>query len=302
MVTSVILGNVKIKEGELLMITLKSPREINAMEKAGAALAGMHIGIRQFIRPGISSWEIEKFAREYFKKIGAKAEQIGFEGYKYATCVSVNDEICHGFPRRKLMLKYGDLVKVDTVLSIDGFFADSCWSYGVGEVKPEIQKLMDVTKKSLFMGIDQCIPGNRIGDIGAVIQHYTEDENGYGDVREFVGHGIQPTMHEDPMVPHYGEHGQGLRLKNGMTITVEPMINTGTWKADTSDPSGWLAKTADGGWSCQYEHTLVVTDKGPKILTSQDPEADADYMYDDDYVKYFDHYSKIAKEVAQSYK
>ena len=160
---------------------------------------------------------------------------------------------------------------------------------------------MDVTKKSLFMGIDQCVAGNRIGDIGAVIQHYTEDENGYGDVREFVGHGIQPTMHEDPMVPHYGEHGQGLRLKNGMTITVEPMINTGTWEADTSDPSGWLAKTADGGWSCQYEHTLVVTDKGPKILTSQNPEADAKYIYDDNYAKYLKHYSEIAKDVASHF-
>ena len=214
------------------MITLKSPREIEAMEKAGAALASMHIGIRQFIKPGISSWEVEDFARKYFKAAGAKAEQIGFEGYKYATCVSVNDEICHGFPRKKLIFKDGDLAKIDTVVSVDGFFSDSCWSYGIGNVKPEIQKLMDVTKKSLFMGIDQCVAGNRIGDIGAVIQHYTEDENGYGDVREFVGHGIQPTMHEDPMVPHYGEHGQGLRLKNGMTITVEPMINTGTWAKD----------------------------------------------------------------------
>ena len=283
------------------MISLKSPREIDAMEKAGAALAAMHLGLRKIIKPGISSWKIEEFARKYFKAAGAKAEQIGFEGYKYATCVSVNDEICHGFPRKKLILKKGDLVKVVTVVSVDVALSDSCWSYAVGEVSPEIQKLMDVTKKSLFMGIDQCVPGNRIGDIGAVIQHYTEDENGYGDVREFVGHGIQPTMHEDPMVPHYGEHGQGIRLRNGMTITVEPMINTGTWEADTSDPSGWLAKTADGGWSCQYEHTLVITNDGPKILTSQDPEADADYMYDDNYAKYLEHYREIAEKVAKQF-
>ena len=150
------------------MITLKSPREIEAMEKAGAALAGMHLGIREFIRPGMSSWKIEEFARKYFKAAGAKAEQIGFEGYKYATCVSVNDEICHGFPRKNLILKKGDLVKVDTVVSVDGFFSDSCWSYAVGEVKPEIAKLMDVTKKALFMGIDQCVPGNRIGNIGKI--------------------------------------------------------------------------------------------------------------------------------------
>lgn len=283
------------------MISLKSPREIRAMEKSGAVLAGMHLGIQKIIRPGISSWVIEEFARDYFKQAGAIAAQIGFEGYKYATCVSVNDEICHGFPRKKLILKNGDLVKVDTVVNLDGAFSDSCWSYAVGTPSPEIAKLMDVTKKSLYMGIDQCVPGNRIGDIGAVIQHYTEDENGYGDVKEFVGHGIGPTMHEDPMVPHYGEAGHGLRLRKGMTITVEPMINTGTWQADTSDPSGWLAKTADGGWSCQYEHTLVITEDGPKILTSQDPEADAKYLYDDEYAKELAHYGEIARRVAKKY-
>ena len=283
------------------MISLKSPREIRAMEKSGAVLAGMHLGIQKIIRPGISSWVIEEFARDYFKQAGAIAAQIGFEGYKYATCVSVNDEICHGFPRKKLILKDGDLVKVDTVVNLDGAFSDSCWSYAVGTPSPEIAKLMDVTKKSLYMGIDQCVPGNRIGDIGAVIQHYTEDENGYGDVKEFVGHGIGPTMHEDPMVPHYGEAGHGLRLRKGMTITVEPMINTGTWQADTSDPSGWLAKTADGGWSCQYEHTLVITEDGPKILTSQDPEADAQYLYDDEYAKELAHYGEIARRVAKKY-
>ncbi len=283
------------------MISLKSPREIRAMEKSGAVLAGMHLGIQKIIRPGISSWVIEEFARDYFKQAGAIAAQIGFEGYKYATCVSVNDEICHGFPRKKLILKDGDLVKVDTVVNLDGAFSDSCWSYAVGTPSPEIAKLMDVTKKSLYMGIDQCVPGNRIGDIGAVIQHYTEDENGYGDVKEFVGHGIGPTMHEDPMVPHYGEAGHGLRLRKGMTITVEPMINTGTWQADTCDPSGWLAKTADGGWSCQYEHTLVITEDGPKILTSQDPEADAKYLYDDEYAKELAHYGEIARRVAKKY-
>lgn len=283
------------------MISLKSPREIRAMEKSGAVLAGMHLGIQKIIRPGISSWVIEEFARDYFTQAGAIAAQIGFEGYKYATCVSVNDEICHGFPRKKLILKDGDLVKVDTVVNLDGAFSDSCWSYAVGTPSPEIAKLMDVTKKSLYMGIDQCVPGNRIGDIGAVIQHYTEDENGYGDVKEFVGHGIGPTMHEDPMVPHYGEAGHGLRLRKGMTITVEPMINTGTWQADTSDPSGWLAKTADGGWSCQYEHTLVITEDGPKILTSQDPEADAKYLYDDEYAKELAHYGEIARRVAKKY-
>ncbi len=183
------------------MITLKSPREIREMERSGGAiLAGMHLGLRKIIKPGISSWEIEKFARKFFKEHDAIPEQIGFEGYKYATCVSVNDEICHGFPRKDLILKDGgDLVKVDTVVNYHGAMSDSCWSYAVGKVTPEIERLMKVTKEALYLGIDQAQVGNRIGDIGAAIQHYTEEVNDYGDVREFIGHGIGPTMHESLM-------------------------------------------------------------------------------------------------------
>lgn len=260
------------------MITLKSKREIEGMKKAGAVLAGMHIGLRDIIKPGISSWDIEKYALKYLDENGAVPEEKGFEGYEYATCVSVNNEVCHGFPRRGLLLKEGDLVKVDTVVSVDGYMADSCWAFAVGEVSDEVKKLMEVTKKALYLGIDQAVEGNRIGDIGHAIQSYVEDEMGYGDVREFVGHGIQPTMHEDPMVPGYGEAGHGPRLKNGMTITIEPMVNVGGWQCDTSAPDGWTVTTMDGSLSCQYEHTLVVTPEGPKILTSQDPIADAKYL------------------------
>ena len=263
------------------MITLKSPREIKEMQKSGQILAGMHIGLRDIIKPGISSWEIEKFARKYFKEHDAIAEQIGFEGYKYATCVSVNDEICHGFPRKNLILKDGDLVKVDTVVNYHGAMSDSCWSYVVGKSTPEIDRLMEVTKNALYLGIEQAQVGNRIGDIGAAIQHYVEDENGYGDVREFIGHGIGPTMHESPNVPHYGEAGQGVRLKEGMTITIEPMVNIGGSDAEMDDPNGWTAGTADGSLSCQYEHTIAITKDGPKILTSQDPERDKKYLLDD---------------------
>ena len=261
------------------MITLKSPREIKEMAVSGAILAGMHIGLRDIIKPGVSSWEVEKFARKYFKEHDAIPEQIGFEGYKYATCVSVNDEICHAFPRKDLIFKGGDLVKVDTVVNYHGAMSDSCWSYVVGKPSPEVERLMEITKKALYLGIDQAQVGNRLGDIGYAIQHYTEDENGYGDVREFVGHGIGPTMHESPNVPHYGEKGKGIRLREGMTITIEPMINTGTWQAVMDDPNGWTARTADGGLSCQYEHTIVITKDGPKILTSQDPSMDEKYLY-----------------------
>ena len=261
------------------MITLKSPREIKEMAVSGAILAGMHVGLRDIIKPGVSSWEVEKFARKYFKEHDAIPEEIGFEGYKYATCVSVNDEICHAFPRKNLIFKEGDLVKIDTVVNYHGAMSDSCWSYVVGKPSPEVERLMEVTKKALYLGIDQAQVGNRIGDIGAAIQHYTEDENGYGDVREFIGHGIGPTMHESPNVPHYGEAGKGMRLREGMTITIEPMINTGTWRAVMDDPNVWTARTADGGLSCQYEHTIVITKDGPKILTSQDPAMDEKYLY-----------------------
>ena len=264
------------------MITLKSLREIKAMAESGAILAGMLNGLKDIIKPGISSWEIEKFARKYFKEHDAIPAEMGFEGYKYATCVSVNDEICHGFPRKNLLLKNHDVVKVDTVVDYHGAMSDSCMTYVVGESTPEIDKLVEVTEKALYIGIDQAVIGNRIGDIGAAIQHYVEDENGFGDVREYIGHGIGPTMHEAPDVPHFGEAGHGVRLREGMTITIEPMVNAGDWRADSSAPDGWTVKTMDGSLSAQFEHTIVITKDGPKILTSRDKVKDAKYLMDFD--------------------
>lgn len=263
------------------MITLKSEREVEGMAKSGAILAGMQKAVAAIIRPGVSSWEIEKVGREYIESHGAIPAELGFEGYKYATCVSINDEVAHATPRKGLMLKEGDIVAVDTVVEFNGYFSDSCWTYGVGTVSEERQRLMDLTKESLYLGIDAAVVGNRIGDIGYAIQQFTEVEHGLGDVRELIGHGIQPTMHESPNVPHYGEPGRGLRLKQGMTITIEPMITTGTWKIK---PHGlpnddWeYYVTADGSDCAQFEHTIVITNNGPKILTSQDPEADAKYL------------------------
>lgn len=251
------------------MITLKSEREINLMDEVGALHASIHEDLRNFIKVGTTAEEINAFVQKRIEDAGAVAEQIGFEGYKYATCVSVNDEIAHGFPVHKT-LKNGDIAKVDFVIRKDGVFSDSCWAYAVGEVDPEIKRLMDVTKKSLYLGIEQAVPGNRIGDIGHAIQEYVEGE-GFSVVREYIGHGIGPTMHEDPAVPHYGEAGKGKRLKSGMTITIEPMVNVGGWRSK-QDSNGWTARTIDGSWSCQYEHTLAITDDGPRILTQQKGE------------------------------
>lgn len=250
------------------MITLKSPREIEAMKESGKILAGIHVALRDFIKPGITTMEINNFVQNKIEEAGAIPEQIGFEGYEFATCTSVNDEICHGFPLKKEVLKDGDLIKVDTVVNYKGAMADSCWSYVVGEPNDQVKHLMEVTKKALYLGIEQAIPGNRIGDIGHAIQTYVEGE-GFSVVREFIGHGIGPTMHENPSVPHYGEAGRGLRLKEGMTITIEPMVNTGTWKSKM-DKNGWTARTKDASLSCQFEHTIAITKEGPVITTEQD--------------------------------
>lgn len=251
------------------MITLKSPREIEMMDESGELLAGVHRHLRSFIKPGITSWDVEVFVRNFIESHGGIAAQVGFEGYKYATCCSVNSEICHGFPR-KTVLKDGDLIKVDMCIDLKGAVSDSCWAYVVGKSTPEIDHLMAVTKKALYLGIEQAQVGNRIGDIGHAIQNYVESEE-LSVVRDFVGHGIGPTIHESPAIPHYGEAGKGLRLKEGMVITIEPMVNTGTWRMKM-DPNGWTAYTLDDGLSCQFEHTLAITKEGPQILTSQGEE------------------------------
>ncbi|OFI46627.1 type I methionyl aminopeptidase [Floricoccus penangensis] len=281
------------------MISLKSPREIEQMDKAGDFLASIHIGLRDIIKPGIDMWDIEEYVRKRCKEENFLPLQIGVDGeiqdYPYATCCSLNDEVAHAFPRHQI-LKDGDLIKVDMVLgmasddldvskldfnnvqdmkkyteSFRGGIADSCWAYAVGTPSEEVKNLMDVTKESLYRGIEQARVGNRMGDIGSAIQEYAE-AHGYGVVRDLVGHGVGPTMHEEPMVPHYGVKGKGLRLREGMVLTIEPMINTGTYEIDTDFKTGWAHKTLDGGLSCQYEHQFVITKDGPVILTSQGEE------------------------------
>lgn len=251
------------------MITLKSPREIELMTESGGLLASVHKELRTFIKPGITTWEIEVFVRNYIEAHGGVAAQIGFEGYKYATCISVNDEICHGFPKKQV-LKTNDLVKVDMCIDLNGAISDSCWAYVVGEATDEVKKLMEVTKKALYLGIEQAQIGNRTGDIGDAIQTYVEGE-GYSVVRDFIAHGIGPSIHEEPFFAHYGEKGKGARLKEGMTITIEPMVNVGSWEMMML-PNGWESKTKDGSLSCQYEHSIAITKKGPVILTSQGEE------------------------------
>ncbi|NMB08723.1 MAG: type I methionyl aminopeptidase [Tissierellia bacterium] len=249
------------------MIIIKTEQEIEMMKKAGELLANTHKEIAKIIKPGITTYEIDEFVEEYLKRHNATPEQKGYKGFPYATCASINDEICHGFPRKE-PLKDGDIVTIDMVVNLDGWLADSAWSYGVGNISEEAQKLLDVTKKALYIGIEQAVIGNRVGDISHAIQTYVESQ-GFSIVRDFVGHGIGRNMHEDPQVPHFGRPGRGPRLMEGMVLTIEPMVNVGKYNC-TVDDDGWTARTIDGSLSAQYEHTLAITKDGPLILTDQE--------------------------------
>ncbi len=249
------------------MIIFKSKEEIERMHEAGKILASCHQEIAKMLKPGISTARIDKFVEEYLAKWGATPEQKGYRGYPYAICASVNDEICHGFPTGKPLLE-GDIVTIDMVVNFKGGLADSAWSYAVGSISGESQRLLEIAKASLYKGIAQVQAGNRLGDIGHAIQTYVETE-GFSVVRDFTGHGIGRVIHEEPAVLHYGKPGRGIKLREGMVITVEPMVNAGAWQC-AIDPNGWTARTADGKRSAQYEHTVVVTPNGPLILTEQD--------------------------------
>jgi len=247
------------------MIVIKTKEEIELMRQAGIILASIHQKIATMIQPGITTWEIDQFVERYLKEHGATPEQKGYHGYPYATCASVNDVICHGFPTKK-ELKDGDIVTIDMVVNLNGWLADSAWSYGVGQISEEADRLLTTTKESLYLGIEQAVVGNRIGDISHAIQKFAE-ERGFSVVRDFTGHGIGKKMHEDPYVPHYGPAGKGVRLKEGMVLTIEPMLNVGTYHAVVDEEDGWTARTRDGKLSAQYEHTLAITADGPQILT-----------------------------------
>jgi len=251
------------------MIQLKSEREIELMKEAGKLVASIHRKLATMVKPGVTTSELDVFVEKTLKQHGAKAAQKGYLGYAFATCASINDEICHGFPRNQ-PLKQGDIVTMDFVVDLHGGLGDSAWTYEVGEVSDEIKELNRVTEQALYKGIEQAVPGNRVGDIGAAIQSFIEPY-GYGIVRDFAGHGIGPTIHEEPNIPHFGKAGKGPRLKEGMVITIEPMINLGGWQSKM-DENGWTARTRDKTISTQYEHTLVITKDKPFITTDQNQE------------------------------
>ncbi|WP_274649454.1 type I methionyl aminopeptidase [Paenibacillus humicola] len=248
------------------MITLKTRDEIEHLRKAGQIVAEFHREIARMIRPGISTMEIEEFADRFLEERGAGAYTKGYKGYPYATCASVNDVIAHGFPSRA-PLKEGDIVKIDIVAELDGWIGDSAWCYAVGGISEEARKLMDVTKECLYIGIGKAVAGARLGDVMHEVQTHAQ-LNGFSVVRDLLGHGVGRELHEEPNFAHVGTPGKGVRLKEGMVITIEPMINAGSPHM-TIDADGWTCRTADGSLSAQFEHTIAITADGPVILTEQ---------------------------------
>jgi methionyl aminopeptidase len=249
------------------MIILKTEKEIEQMRKAAEILCQTHLAIKEIIRPGITTNYLDRFANKFIAYKKAIPAQLGYQGFPYTLCISVNDEICHGFPS-DYVLKEGDVVSIDNVINLDGGLADSCRTYKIGKLSEENERLVDVNLKALYKGIEQAVVGNRIGDIGHAIQTYVEDENGFSVIRDFIGHGIGKEMHEDPQVPHYGRKGFGPRIQENIVFTIEPMICVGDWKSKM-DSNGWTARTADGSVCSQFEHQLAITKDGPEILTDQ---------------------------------
>jgi methionyl aminopeptidase len=246
------------------MISIKSQNEIAKMRKAGIITAGALVAAGEAIRPGMTTKELDTVVRKYITSHGAKPSFLGYGGFKGSACISINDVVIHGIPGPQV-IKEGDIVSVDVGAYIGGFHGDSCKTFAVGEVSEEAKALMKSTEESLYLAISMVKPGVRLGDLGAAIQKYNED-NGYSVVREFVGHGVGRNLHEDPEVPNFGKAGHGVRLQPGMVIAIEPMINQG--KAGVKVlKDGWTTKTIDGKLSAHFEHTVAVTETGCIILT-----------------------------------
>ena len=234
------------------------------MQKAGKITAGALIAAGEAIRPGMTTKELDTVVRKYITSHGAKPSFLGYGGFPGSACISVNDEVIHGIPGPR-KLEEGDIVSVDVGAYIDGYHGDSCKTFAVGEISENAKALMKSTEESLYLAIKMVRPGVRLGDIGAAIQKYNE-ENGFSVVREFVGHGVGKDLHEEPEVPNYGKEGHGIRLTAGMVIAIEPMINEGT-AAIKVMPDEWTVKTVDGKLSAHFEHTIAVTSDGAFILT-----------------------------------
>ena len=247
------------------MITLKSSHEIQLMRQAGKITAAARALAGAMVAPGVTTREIDRAVYRFIKSKGAVPSFLGYNGYPASVCISVNDEVIHGIPGKRV-LREGDIVSVDVGAFKDGYHGDCAATFPCGKISPEAQDLIDVTRQSFFEGIRWAREGQRLQDISAAIQAYVEG-HGYSVVREYVGHGVGAKMHEPPEIPNYGHPGRGPRLLRGMTLAIEPMVNAGS-AAIQQLSDGWTVKTLDGKWAAHYENTILITDAEPEILTA----------------------------------
>jgi methionyl aminopeptidase len=248
------------------MIYLKTDEEVEWMRLANRLVGETQGELAKHIRPGVTTLQLDKIAETFIRDHGATPAFLGYNGFPNSLCTSVNEQIVHGIPSAKTVLKEGDIVSVDCGTILNGFVGDSAYTFCVGDVEPEVKKLLKITKESLYLGIQQAVEGRRVGDISYTVQSYCES-HGYSVVRELVGHGIGRKMHEDPEVPNYGRRGQGPLLRSGMCICIEPMINMGS-KNVTIEQDGWTVRTKDRKCSAHFEHCIVIRPDGPQMLSS----------------------------------
>ena len=248
-----------------MAVSIKSAREIELMREAGKRLAHVHQELGNAIRPGMSTLEVDALGEKLIRDCGCIPNFLHYNGYPASICVSVNDEVVHGIPKKDRYLKEGDIVSLDAGLIYKGYHSDAARTHAVGKVSEEAMKLMEVTKQSFFEGIKMAKEGNHLFDISAAIDSYVSGF-GYGIVRDLVGHGIGTALHEDPQIPNFSQKRKGLRLQAGMTLAIEPMVNAGTWQVNFLR-DGWTVVTKDGSLSAHYENTILVTDGEPEILT-----------------------------------
>ena len=247
------------------MITLRSPHEIDLMRRAGEITAAARALAGEMVRPGVTTHEIDSAVEQFIRKQGAVPSFLHYNGYPASACVSVNDEVIHGIPGKRVLVE-GDIVSIDVGAYIGGFHGDCAATFACGKISREAQNLIDVTRQSFFEGIRYAKEGHRLQDISAAIQQYVESR-GCSVVREYVGHGVGAKMHEPPEIPNYGHPGRGPRLLRGMTLAIEPMVNAGKAAIQVL-PDGWTVKTLDGKWAAHYENTILITDGEPEILTA----------------------------------
>ncbi|WP_313586624.1 type I methionyl aminopeptidase [Exiguobacterium sp.] len=246
------------------MIITKAPREIDIMRKAGQIVARTHKELQAHIRPGITTGQLDAIAERYIRSQGATPSFKGYNGFTGSICASVNEELVHGIPGDRV-LQDGDIISIDIGAEYNGYHGDSAWTYPVGTISEETKRLLDVTEESLYKGLERAKAGVHLTDISHAVQSHVEAAN-FSVVREYVGHGVGQNLHEDPQIPHYGPPGKGPRLKTGMTLAIEPMVNVGKRYVRTLSDN-WTVVTVDGSMCAHFEHTIAITDDGYEILT-----------------------------------